>query len=205
MLFGRALTTLVVSLMATLAIAAPTTAAAPSTHLTVRQESEPRDAPAGISLAGSSSSSDHSPAIQSIISQARSDLDSIMNQLTTLDFEKNGTQSLSQVATHFQTAVVHFVGNVVAYSQTEEGNKVMKRDIGGLLGLDPVALMNDGSTIVKMILSIVNRVSQVIANPARGPDAINQIGAAIHDILGTISGAVPTVISIVLRILAAVR
>ncbi|KAG8737518.1 hypothetical protein FRC12_017135 [Ceratobasidium sp. 428] len=205
MLFGRALTTLVVSLMATLAIAAPTTAAAPSTHLTVRQESESRDAPAGISLAASSSSSDHSPAIQSIISQARSDLDSIMNQLTTLDFEKNGTQSLSQVATHFQTAVVHFVGNVVAYSQTEEGNKVMKRDIGGLLGLDPVALMNDGSTIVKMILSIVNRVSQLIANPARGPDAINQIGAAIHDILGTISGAVPTVISIVLRVLAAVR
>ncbi|KAG8788596.1 hypothetical protein FRC12_014401 [Ceratobasidium sp. 428] len=191
MLFGRALATLVVSLMATLVVAAPANVAANTS--------------ANVSLANSASPSSASLSVHSIISEARSDLGSIMTQLDNLDFEKNGTQAISQITTQLQAAVVHFVGNVVTYAHSEEGRKVSKRNLGGILGLDPIGLVKDAGSVVNEVFAIINRVKQFISQPAQGPEIINQIGKLISDILGEVSKALPTVISIVLRIINAAR
>ncbi|KAG9121013.1 hypothetical protein FRC07_003219 [Ceratobasidium sp. 392] len=201
MLFGRALTTLVVSVMATLAVAAPTKATVPSTHLAVRDEavsnnSSPNLAPAPASAPASSS-------IDSIISEARSDLGAIMSQLDTLDFKNNGTQAINQLTNHLETAVFHFVGNLVSYAQTQQASGVTKRDAGGILGLDPIGLLKDAASVGNEVFAIVNRVKDLIAQHPHGPEGIKQIGQAVSDILEQVSKALPTIVSVAMRVLNA--
>ncbi|KAG9104256.1 hypothetical protein FRC07_009828, partial [Ceratobasidium sp. 392] len=104
MLFGRNLITLIVSGMATLAIAAPLKTAIPSTgDLIIREERVSKDA---------------SRSLNTILSGAHSDFGSILSQLEALDFKNDGSRSVEQISGQFQDIFLGVVNNFAKLAQT---------------------------------------------------------------------------------------